>query len=42
MIVDGDEAGEQDGRISEPCGDRTRGKSRRLSGAISTSCRLRS
>jgi hypothetical protein len=40
-IVNGDDAGEQDGRISEPCGDRTRDKSRRLSGAMSTSRRLR-
>jgi hypothetical protein len=40
-IVDGDEAGEQDGRINEQCRDRTRSKSRRLSGAMLTSCRLR-
>ena len=39
-IVDDDEAGEQDGRISDPYGDRTRGKLMRLSGAMSTSCRL--
>ena len=39
--VDGDEAGEQDGHISESCGDHTRDKSRRLFGAMSTSCRLR-
>jgi hypothetical protein len=32
--VNGDEAGEQDGRISEPCGDRTRGRSRRLWGDV--------
>jgi hypothetical protein len=42
VIVDVDEAGEQDGHINEHCGDSTRGKSRRLSGAMSTSCRLRS
>ncbi len=38
--MDDDEADEQDGHISDPYGDRTRGKLMRLSGAMSTSCRL--
>jgi hypothetical protein len=39
-IVYCDKAGEQDCHISEPYGDSTRGKSMRLCGAMSTSCRL--